>query len=267
MKNIIDSVRFGDFEMKYIKFGRGEKTLVIIPGLSVQSVIPAADAIEKQYGIFSDEFTVFLFDRRSDLPEKYSIFDIANDTVRAMNALGLRDVYLFGVSQGGMIAQAIAIEHAELVSKLALCSTTCCIDEKRFSVIGRWMSLAREGKKEELFLTFGENIYPAPVFDQYRAAFVEMAKGVTSSDVSRFIILAGSMIGFDVKDRISRIKCPVLVAGDDSDAVLGGDAAYEIAGLTGESSDVELVMYSSFGHAVYDTAPDFTKKLYDFFMK
>ncbi len=53
-----------NFSMDYIRFGSGRKTLVILPGLSVQSVIPAAADIEKQYDLFKKDYTVYLFDRR-----------------------------------------------------------------------------------------------------------------------------------------------------------------------------------------------------------
>ncbi|MBR6052111.1 MAG: alpha/beta hydrolase [Clostridia bacterium] len=267
MSNIVDRVVFDDFEMKYIRFGNGEKTLVIIPGLSVQSVIPAAPAIEKRYEIFESDFTVYLFDRRSDLPARYTVYDIARDTAHAMKRLGPENVCLFGTSQGGMVAQVIAAEHPELVEKLALVSTTCRVGDTRFSVIDGWIKLAREGKTEELFLSFGEKIYPETVFNIYRSAFVEMAKSVTDDELNRFIVLAEGMRGFDVKDGLGSIACPVLVVGDDTDEVLGADAAAEIASALKDRADAEMLTYSSFGHAVYDTAPDFPKKLYDFFMK
>lgn len=267
MKNTVESVVFDDHEMKYIKFGKGEKTLVIIPGLSVQSVLSAAAAIEKQYEIFSGDFTVYLFDRRSDLPKKYTVYDIAGDTVKVMNALKMNGVYLFGASQGGMVAQMIAAEHPELIRKLALGSTTLNVSDARFSVIDGWVKLAKEKKTEELFLSFGEKIYPAAVFSMYRDVFVGMAKSVTDADLDRFVILAEGIRGFDAKDLIGKIKCPVFAVGDDTDAVLGADATAEIAEALKGRADAEILMYSSFGHAVYDTAPDFPKKLYGFFMK
>lgn len=267
MSNIVDSVVFDDFEMKYIRFGKGKKTLVIIPGLSVQSVIPAAAAIEKQYGIFEGDFTVYLFDRRSDLPARYTVYDIARDTAHAMKRLGFDSVCLFGASQGGMVAQVIAAEHPELVGKLALGSTTCRVGDARFSVIDGWTKLAKERKTKELYLSFGEKIYPEAVFNNFRDAFVEMAKGVTGDELERFIVLAEGMRGFDVKDKLGNIACPILVVGDDTDAVLGADAATEIAEALNGRADAEILTYSSYGHAVYDTAPDFPKKLYDFFMK
>ena len=38
-----------DFQMEYLQFGHGKNTLVILPGLSVQSVIPLASMIVKRY--------------------------------------------------------------------------------------------------------------------------------------------------------------------------------------------------------------------------
>ena len=45
----IESVSIGTGSMRFFRFGRGEKTLVILPGLSVQSVMGAAEAIAAAY--------------------------------------------------------------------------------------------------------------------------------------------------------------------------------------------------------------------------
>ena len=41
----IETVRTEAFAMNFFRFGNGKKTLVILPGLSIQSVMGAADAI------------------------------------------------------------------------------------------------------------------------------------------------------------------------------------------------------------------------------
>ena len=64
---IIKTISNNSFSMEYLKFGHGKKTLLIIPGLSIQSVIASADAIEEAYMPLTDEFTIFLFDRRKEL--------------------------------------------------------------------------------------------------------------------------------------------------------------------------------------------------------
>ena len=56
-------VKTKDFEMDYCKFGHGDKMFVILPGLSVQSVMGAADAIEGSYNTKADEYTTYVFDR------------------------------------------------------------------------------------------------------------------------------------------------------------------------------------------------------------
>ena len=113
----MNTVKTDLFEMDYMKFGHGNRILVIIPGLSVQSVLLSADAIEEAYQMFTDDYTVYLFDRRKDLPDVYSVHDMAEDTAAAFNVLGLDQVYLFGVSQGGMISLNIAIDHPEIDRK------------------------------------------------------------------------------------------------------------------------------------------------------
>ena len=262
-----ERITLEDLEMEYIKFGSGKKTFVILPGLSVQSVLASAQAIEKQYGAFRDGYTVYLFDRRAGLPGKYPVFDMAEDTARAMRALGLADVCLFGASQGGMMAQVIAAEHPELVKKLALGSTACRISEKSRAVLEEWISLAEKGEAEKLYLSFGEKLVPAETFGQYRDAFCIMARGVTGADLKRFAVLARGTYGFDVKDRLKDIKCPVLVLGDLKDAVLGAGAAFEIAEALNGRPGFELYMYSGYGHAAYDSAPDYKRLLLSVFDK
>jgi pimeloyl-ACP methyl ester carboxylesterase len=52
----------------------------------------------------------------------YTLRDMADDTVALCDALGIERVHIVGVSMGGMIAQRIALHHAERVSSL-----TCII--------------------------------------------------------------------------------------------------------------------------------------------
>ena len=97
--------------MEHFKFGKGEKTLVILPGLSVQSVMASAKAIEKAYELLESDFTVYVFDRRKELPPDYSIDGMAADTAEAIAAAGLKRVSVFGASQGGMMALEMAAKR------------------------------------------------------------------------------------------------------------------------------------------------------------
>jgi pimeloyl-ACP methyl ester carboxylesterase len=59
------------------------------------------------------------------VPPPYLMSDLANDAMAILDALGLPSAHVLGVSMGGMIAQAIAIEHPGRVRSLtSIMSTT-----------------------------------------------------------------------------------------------------------------------------------------------
>ena len=265
-KSEIKTVKTDDFEMDYFSFGHGEKTMVIIPGLSVDGVMKYADAVAEAYGVMTDDFTVYVFERRKNLPENYSIYDMAHDTAVAIKELALRQIYLFGASQGGMISMVIATGEPELVCKMILGSTSSSVSEGQNSmVVENWVRLAKEGNAEGLYLAFGEALYPKEVFEQTRGLLAESAKSVTDEDLARFVILAEAVKGFDVSEKLSLVSCPVLVIGSKDDKVLGGKASEVIYEKLKDHCDSELYMYEGYGHAVYDLAPDYKERMLRFF--
>ena len=88
---------------------------------------------------------------------------------------------------------------------------------------------------------------------------------MTDADLERFIILAEGTRDFDVTDELSLIRCPVLAVGVYEDRVLDSDATMEIAEKLDYRADFKLYMYTGFGHAAFDTAPDYRKRLLRFF--
>ncbi len=94
---------------------------------------------------------------------------------------------------------------------------------------------------------------------------IEAAKTVTDEELERFIILAEGTRDFDVTDELSKIKCPVLAVGVYEDGVLSADATMEIAVNLDYRPDFRLYMYIGFGHAAFDTAPDYRERMLRFF--
>lgn len=261
------TVTTDSFQMDYYRFGKGERAFVILPGLSVQSVLGSARSVEKEYSLFAEAFTVYLFDRRRDVKAPYTVRDMARDSAEALIALGLREVYLFGASQGGMISMAVAAEYPQLVKKLALSSTCACVEEESFERINNWISLAENRDGEGLYLDFGRKVYPPELFSVYKSALEIAGRSVTDNEFERFVTIARGTRGFDIRDELKNIRCPVLVTGSSDDLVLGPDTVSDISNALSRSPDVETKLYSGFGHAVYDTAPDHRERLYGFFMK
>ena len=262
----IESVCTDGFEMEFFRFGTGEKSLVIIPGLSVQSVMGAAEAIADEYAVMSEDFTVYVFDRRKDLPAVYPIEDLADDTAGAMAALGLREVCVFGASQGGMIALELAARYPDIVNKAAVASTPLRVTERDFCTVEKWIEKAKLGDGAGLYLAFGEAIYPKDIFEKYKGALILMGNSVTEEEFHRFTILAEAAGRFDFAPRTNDIRCPLFVAASSDDGVFGGGIVNDFEEAFKGRPGFETLSYEGYGHAVYDTAPDFRDKLYDFYI-
>ena len=104
--------------MDYIRFGSGERTLVILPGVGdgFRTVKGTALPFALGYRKLAEDFTVYMFSRREPLPEHCSTREMAADLGRALDRLELRRICLMGVSQGGMIAQWAAIDQPRRVA-------------------------------------------------------------------------------------------------------------------------------------------------------
>ena len=109
----------------------------------------SADAVINAYAPLTEDFTVYVFDRRKDLPEVYSMEEMARDTEEAIKALGINHVDIFGASQGGIIAMEIAANNPKLVDTLVLGSTTSEVTEEQFQLFDNWIKVASEGKMVE----------------------------------------------------------------------------------------------------------------------
>ena len=67
-------------------------------------------------------------------------------------------------------------------------------------------------------------------------------------------------------NELDKIHCPVLAVGVYEDSVLDSDATMEIAEKLDCRTDFRLYMYIGYGHAAFDTAPDYRERLLNFFL-
>ena len=248
--------------MKHITFGTGKKNFVILPGLSVHSVMGLADAVKDAYKIFAEDYKVYLFDRPDELTEGTTIRELAAQTADAMKDLDITDACVFGASQGGMMAQYLAIDHPELVGKMVLGSTLCRPNETFEKVCHEWIRLAQHREERKLIETFVDEVYSEKTLAAYRDALISSNLGITEEEYRRFIILAQSCLTFDCSKELSKIQCPVLVLGSKGDKVVTARASEELAKIL----HCQLYLYDdTYGHGVYDEAPDYRKRCEEFF--
>lgn len=249
-------------KLRYISFGHGTRTMIVLPGLSTGFVTDDVAGVEGVFSDFLDDYTVYLFDPRDDVPEDYSISRMGDDVVSVIKGLGLSDLYMYGCSMGGMECIYIASQYPELVKKIAVASSSCKANETSDKVVDTWVSLAKEGKKQELTESMGRLIYSDAVYEANKEVFASMADALTDELTVRFINTASTILGLDLTDEAKNIKCPVFVLGSLGDNVLTFGASVEISKLTGG----ELCIYGEeYSHAVYDQAPDLRLKVKAFF--
>ncbi len=259
-----DTVITKGIEMSYFSFGEGERAFVILPGIGIKSVLTAAKAIEAAYRGLAGNHTVYVFDRRRNLPEKYSVREMAADTAAVMRELGISDADVFGASQGGMMAQYLAANDPDLVHTLVLGSTSAYGNDVICATVKSWTGYARARDLTGLTADFIDRLYSENTIKQYRDFLIHMNDNVSDEELDRFIILAETIYDFDARSVADRIQCPTLVIGVEDDLAVGGDASREIADLLG----CELYMYGNeYGHCVFDEAPDYKQRLTEFFDK
>lgn len=248
-------------ELDYFSFGRGNKPLVIIPGLSLTSVMQYADSIAKAYEIFAADYLVYVFDMPKILDEHSTVASLADDIAAVMKTLCIENVCVFGASMGGMLSQTIAVKYQNLVKKLVLGSSCSRMNDMSTRVLSEWAALANEQNAISLNKSIYEHLYSKETLDSLSSNLPSLYQNGTADEMSRFALLALSCLNFDIFDSLNEISCPVLTIGAQNDNVLGVNASIEIA----KKIDCELFVYEEFGHAVYDEAPDYKQRIFEFF--
>jgi len=76
---------------EYIRFGRGARKLVMLPGLGdgLRTMRGTALPIALYYRCLAKDYTVYMFSRRNELPAGATTRDMARDLKAAMEELGI----------------------------------------------------------------------------------------------------------------------------------------------------------------------------------
>lgn len=259
---MIETVKVNDVEMSFFTFGSGKRAFVILPGVAVKSVMLSEMAIRSAYRSFTEEYTVYVFDRRKNMPSPYPVRQMAADTVAVMKKIGIQKADIFGASQGGMMALCIAIDFPELVRKMVIGSSTARVDAQVNEGVEKWVAAARSGDMQVLTAEMIDDLYSESTIEKYKDFLIHMNDGVTAEEIDRFIIQTEAIYDFDVFDELDQITCPVLVIGVEGDKVLPCEHSRSMAQKLG----CELYLYGDeYAHCAFDEAPDYKQRILDFF--
>ena len=248
---------------EYIRFGRGKRNLIILPGLGdgLKTVGGTAVPMAVMYRMFAKDFTVYMFSRRADLPVGHTTREMARDLADAMDTLCIAKADILGVSMGGMIAQWLAIDYPERVGKLILTVTAARPNGVLEESIKEWMEQAKSGDHSALMDSNLKRIYSERYYRQNKWMIPLLGVLTKPKSYGRFLILAEACLNHDAYTELSNMKAPTFVIGGGKDQAIGPDAAGELAK---HIPGAVLKVYPQWGHGLYEEAKDFNAAVLDF---
>lgn len=259
-------VSVGNTDMYYVAFGEGEMKLVVLPGLSdgLWTVNGKAWLLAGSYKRFFKDYTVYMFSRKNDLPEGYSIKEMADDQAEAMKSLGIDRAIVMGVSQGGMISQFLAANYPDLVEKLILVVTAPYANDTIKGVVSKWIDMARNDTHTNLMLDTAEKVYTKEFNEKNKKYLPMLARFTKPASYDRFLINAHAIMNFDAREELPKIQCPTLIMAGNRDNTVGNDAPYELkAGI----ADSEMMIFDGLGHGLFEEDKTFYNKVLDYCKK
>jgi pimeloyl-ACP methyl ester carboxylesterase len=217
------AIRVNDIDLYYETYGEGPP-LVLIMGLRRNLAW-----WYRQVPEFSRHFHVVAFDNRgagrSGKPVMdYSIRLFADDTAGLMEALGIQNGHILGISMGGYIAQELALHHPRKVRSLLLGCTSCggsrtvVMSEERMEKF-----TANDGLTPEEILRKDMDIYFSDGFIQDHPDEVQELIEISLrhyQPADAFFRQFAACLHHDTAERLHRITVPVLIAAGDDDPLV-----------------------------------------------
>lgn len=192
------------------------------PVVLIHGVGSALDAWDGVIASMSPDRRYIRFDLRghgqsAPTPGPYSLNDFVEDTIALLDHLALDKVDLIGFSLGGLIAQAVALDHPHRLNKLALISTIAGrTTQEREQVRKRAETLKTEGAATHLAVAV-ERWFT----DEFRKAHPEVMearrKRSLENNPETYAAAYQVLAGNDLAERLSEISLPTLVMTGEND--------------------------------------------------
>jgi len=219
------SVRSGGVNIAYSVQGSGPRTVLLVMGLGGRS----ADWGTALPSALAERFRVVRFDNRgtgaSDKPrDAFTLEDMTRDAISVLDAVGAQKSHVVGISMGGMIAQLLALDHAERVDHLVLMSThfggfnLVMPGPEVASIFMRQPDMSRDE-----IVRNATRLITAPGFaDKHPEAIEELVRLALVEPTPNAIFGSQlqAVLGSDRSARVSSIRAPTLILHGDVDPLI-----------------------------------------------
>ena len=252
MSNEVQVIAPHGVEIAWREDGRGEPVLMLH---GVGSAMESYDAIVEK---IQHRFRVLRYDLRghgaSGKPDgPYSLEDYVNDAVAIMQARGIERAHVVGFSFGGMIAQALAVAHPEVVTALVLISSVAArTEEESKRMRTRLEQLESGGAQSTVEAALERWFTPA-----FRAAHPEVIEQrialAMNNDPKGYAAAYRVFATSDMDEELAGIRARTLVMTGEDDV----GSSPRMARLIHErAKDSQLEILAGLRHNVLAEAPD-----------
>ena len=175
---------------------------------------------EKHAAVYEQHFRCIILDNRgvgnSDQPVgPYTTRMMADDTVAVMNHAGVDAAFVAGISMGGAIAQELAINYPNRVSKLLLVSTWAKFNAYARAVYENLKHIRAVSPPSYFMELLQLWIFAPPYYEQYseqlKADALAAGNATNLQSANGFNGQLDACIQHDAVSRLKEIVCPTLV--------------------------------------------------------
>jgi pimeloyl-ACP methyl ester carboxylesterase len=262
-------IRAGNITMNYDQQGSGEP-LVLIPYLTADFACYAFQVAD-----YSKHFTCFSVDPRgtgeSDKPAgAYSTEMFADDVAALMQAIGIPNAHIFGLSLGAATGIWLAAKHPDRVKSLSLHSAWPKSDAYLMTVVKGWQVMATAMNSVPEMVIQG--IFPwcltPELYAQkpdYVQALSDFVRGRPKQPVDAFIQQSDAVMAHDAEAQLGKIRAPTQITFGRHDMVTSTRFADRLtSGIKGS----ELYIFEDCSHApLYENVAAFNEKTLTFLKK
>ncbi len=254
--------RAGEIELSYDRAGDGSPLLLIM-GMSGTKHHWGAALLEQLHG----DFDTIVYDHRdagdsTRTGQPFTIADLAEDAAGLLTALEIDSAHVMGISMGGMIAQELALAHADRLRSLTLGCTYCGGEGSMLASEGTMRKLVEamtSGDRERAIRASWEvNVSPSFAADEdawVRFRATGMRYGLPVEVIRRQM---QAIAGHDTSARLPRVSVPTQVVHGTLDQLLPVQNGHMIAGLIPGS---RLEIFEGVGHMFFLEEPERTAGL------
>jgi len=243
----------GQFEnwIPYVRLGSGPRKLAFFSG-GPGSMLPSGLMLRmmaRTFKPFTEDHTVYMMSRRSDLPRGYSTRDMSEDYAAVISGEVGGPVAVIGTSYGGLIAQHFAADHPDLITRLVLASAAYEVSPAGKELDTRVASLQSRGRWGAAYAAEMAGIRPERITRYLMAVAMHLlfiGKRRPPAYPTDPLVEAEAEANHTTRDRLSEIEVPTLVIGGGSDFFFPAETLRETAaGIL----NARLVLYEGMGHA------------------